>query len=92
MDPLEKARREIARYDHLLLEFAVRESPSGGLELLIRLKTPVEGAHDYVAPIHPRDLAHSQFAWTFQRFLYDCIADYMSELFTRNPQELEHRA
>jgi hypothetical protein len=92
MDQLEKVRRELQGYEHLLLAFDVREPHAGQLELVIRLATPVEGAHEYVAPLHERDVAHTQFTWTFQRFLYDCIHDYMTELFTRNPQELEHRA
>ena len=28
----------------------------------------------------------SQFAWSFQRYLYDCLHDYMVELFSRTPQ------
>jgi hypothetical protein len=38
-----------------------------------------------VAPLHARDLAHPQFPWTFQKFLYDCLHDYMIELFIRTP-------
>lgn len=85
MGSLERVRAELARYEHLLLEFAAREG-AGGVELLIRLKQPVEGAHEYVAPVHERDIAHPQFPWTFQKFLYDCLHDYLCELFLRNPQ------
>lgn len=88
MTPLDKVRFEVARYEHLLLVFDVRESSTGTPELVIGLKSPVEGAGEYVAPVHPRDIEHPQFEWTFQRYLYDCIHDYMAELFTRNPQEL----
>ena len=86
---LEKVRREAARYSHLLLDFSVREGAAGEFELLIGLKSPVAGAHPYIAPLHPRDIDHPQFEWSFQRYLYDCIHDYMAELFTRNPQKLE---
>ncbi len=89
MTHLDKVRREVARYEHRLLVFGVRGSSSGAPELVIALKSPLEGVNDYVASVHPRDIDHPQFAWTFQRYLYDCVHDYMAELFTKNPQELE---
>ena len=46
--------------------------------------------HTDSAPIHPRDVAYSQFPWTFQRYLYDCIHDYMVELFIRSPQSRDN--
>lgn len=88
MTYLDKVRLEAARYEHRLLVFDVRGSSAGTPDLIIALKPPIEGVDDYVAPVHPRDIDHPQFAWTFQHFLYDCIHDYMAELFTRNPQEL----
>ncbi len=88
MTHLDKVRSEVARYEHILLVFDARESSSGTPDLVIGLKSPVEGVSDYVAPVHPRDIDHPQFAWTFQRYLYDCIHDFMAELFTKNPQEL----
>jgi hypothetical protein len=87
MSPLERVRAEIAKYDHLLLDFSAEES-ARGIDLIIRLKRDVPGAHVYVAPIHARDLEHPQFTWTFQRYLYDCLHDYLCEMFTRNPQQL----
>ncbi len=87
MTHLDKVRREVARYEHVLLRFDARESSTGTPELVIALKSPVAGVDEYAAPVHPRDVDHSQFEWTFQRFLYDCIHDYMAELFTRNPQQ-----
>ena len=88
MSPLDRVRAEIGRYDHLLLEFSAEESSQGGVDLIIRLKHDVPGAHVYVAPIHARDLEHPQFTWTFQRYLYDCLHDYLCEMFTRNPQQM----
>lgn len=88
MTSLEKVQRELGRYEHLLLEFGAEETPAGGVDLLIRLRSPVPGAHEYRAPLHERDLAHPQFPWSFQRHLYDCMHDYLCELFVRNPQEL----
>jgi hypothetical protein len=88
---LEKVERELARYEHLLVRFSVRESPSWGMELVIELRQPLEGAHVYASPLHPRDVEHPQFPWTFQKYLYDCLHDYLVEMFTRNPQMLEGR-
>jgi hypothetical protein len=86
MDSLARVKEQLDRYDHLLLAFDARRDERGGVELLIRLKQPVDGAHDYAAPVHERDIAHSQFPWMFQKFLYDCLHDYLCELFLRNPQ------
>jgi hypothetical protein len=43
--------------------------------------------HTYKFTVHPRDLEHPQFAWNFQRQLYDALHDYFIEMFTRTPQE-----
>lgn len=88
MSPLEQVNAELAKYEHILLKFSARAAPQGGVELVIELKEHVEGAHVYVAPVHERDLAHPQFEWSFQRYLYDCLHDYLCEMFTRNPQQL----
>ena len=87
MTPIDRVRAELARYDHLLLAFEAEADASGAVELIIRLKHDVPGAHVYRAPIHPRDIEHPQFAWTFQKYLYDCLHDYLCELFVTNPQE-----
>jgi hypothetical protein len=88
--PLEKVLAETRRYEHALLNFSAREQ-NGAIELVIALKDPSLGLHTYYAPIHPRDLEHTQFAWTFQRYLYDCMHDYLVEMFTHTPQSLEGR-
>ncbi len=36
--------------------------------------------------LRPREIEHPQFAWSFQKQLYDCLHDYVIEMFTRNPQ------
>ena len=41
--------------------------------------------------VHERDIAHSQFPWTFQRYLYDCMHDYLVEMFLVTPQNREMR-
>ena len=88
MTPLEKVIAEIGRYDHALLRFRAREH-NGSIELVIELKQPPEGMHTYYAPIHARDIEHAQFPWTFQRYLYDCMHDYLVEMFIRTPQSRE---
>jgi len=88
--PLEKVRFEIARYDHALLRFSARES-RGEIELIIELKDPPPGMHTYHAPIHARDIDHPQFPWTFQRYLYDCMHDYLVEMFRHTPQNREEK-
>ena len=86
MTPLEKVQAELSKYRHKLLEFDARGDGDGSVVLLIRLRRPVEGAHIYEAPLHPRDIGLSQFEWNFQRYLYDCLHDYLVELFDRTPQ------
>lgn len=85
MTSLEKVRAEIGRYEHALLRFSAREH-QGAVELAIELKDPGLGLHTCYAPIHERDIEHPQFPWTFQRYLYDCMHDYLVEMFIRTPQ------
>jgi len=88
--PLEKVLAETRRYQHALLDFSAREH-NGIIELVITLKDPGLGLHTYYAPVHERDIAHSQFPWTFQRYLYDCMHDYLVEMFVVTPQSREQR-
>lgn len=91
MTALEKVLAEAARYEHPLLRFSARER-DGGIELVIQLADPPPGIHTYYAPLHPRDIDHPQFPWTFQRYLYDCMHDYLVEMFVRTPQSREPSA
>jgi hypothetical protein len=86
VDDLEKVRKELRRYDHRLLDFSARQKPGGDIELVIELKEKMPDVHTYYAPMHPRDIANPQFAWTLQRYLYDCLHDYLVELFVYTPQ------
>jgi hypothetical protein len=83
--PLEKVLAETRRYDHALLDFSARDH-NGAIELVISMKNPGHGLHTYYAPVHARDIEHTQFPWTFQRYLYDCMHDYLVEMFIRTPQ------
>jgi hypothetical protein len=86
MTLVERVRKELTKYEHPLMEFSAVEHEDGSIELLIELKSPAAGAHEYKAPIHPRDMEGGQFPWNLQRYLYDCLHDYMVELFVRTPQ------
>ena len=82
---LKKVAAELRRYEHALVDFSAREH-NGSIELVIELKNRGLGLHTYYAPLHPRDIAHPQFPWTLQRYLYDCLHDYLIEMFIRTPQ------
>ena len=92
MTPLSRrSGRNWRRYEHALLRFSARER-DGAVELVIELKRAAgPGIHTYYAPLHPRDIEHPQFPWTFQRYLYDCMHDYLVEMFIRTPQTREAR-
>ncbi len=85
MSALQKVQTELQRYEHALVDFSAREH-NGSIELVIALKDRGPGLHTYYAPLHPRDIEHPQFAWTLQRYLYDCLHDYLIEMFIRTPQ------
>jgi len=82
---LEKVKRELARYEHPLFDFDARAA-SGGIEVAIRFKPASVEVHTYQFVLQPREIEHAQFPWSFQRQLYDCLHDYVIEMFIRNPQ------
>jgi hypothetical protein len=81
-----KVRAELARYEHPLFDFVARPS-SHGIEVEIRYKSSAVEPPNYVFQLQPREIEHSQFPWTFQKQLYDCLHDYLIEMFIRNPQQ-----
>jgi len=80
-----KVRHELARYEHPLFAFDA-QPVADGVEVLIRFKPSEPEVHTYTVQLRPREIEQSQFPWSFQRQLYDCIHDYVIEMFTRNPQ------
>ena len=42
--------------------------------------------HTYVFLLRPREIENGQFPWTLQKQLYDCLHDFIIEMFTCNPQ------
>ena len=87
---LQRVLDHLNLYEHPLLEFGAE--PSGeSVQVIIRFKNPPVPVHTYYFEMHPRDLDHPQFQWTFQRQLYDCLHDYLIEMFTRTPQNRAER-
>ncbi len=84
--PAGKVSRELARYEHPL--FVWEAVPAGDdVEIRIRFRPPAEPVHDYAFLMKPREIASPQFPWLFQKQLYDCLHDYLVEMFVRNPQQ-----
>jgi hypothetical protein len=82
---LDRVLAQLRLYEHPLLDFSAR-SKGEGVEVIIKFKNPEILVHTYYFDLHPRDLDHLQFEWTFQRQLFDCLHDYLIEMFTRTPQ------
>lgn len=83
---LQRVWRELARYEHPL--FTWNAVPAGeSVEIRICFRPPAAPLHDYAFQMRPRELENPQFPWLFQKQLYDCLHDYVVELFSRNPQQ-----
>lgn len=87
---LQRVLSQLTHYEHPLLLFSA-DSKGEGVEVVIQFKNPPVPVHTYRFEMHPRDLDHPQFEWTFQRQLYDALHDYLIEMFTRTPQDLGSR-
>ncbi len=84
MTPLETVQDELGKYEHPLFAFSARETDKG-VEMCIRSKILEVHSPEYRFVFAERDIANTQFPWTFQRLLYDCLTDYTAELFTKSP-------
>jgi hypothetical protein len=87
---LDRVKSQLNLYEHPLLDFSARPK-ADGVEVLIQFRNPPVPVHIYIFELHPRDLDHPQFEWTFQRQLYDCLHDYLVEMFIRTPQDMKER-
>ena len=67
-----------------LFVFEARPAPEG-VEVLIRYSPPEPQVHQYVFLLRPREIESTQFPWIFQKQLYDCLHDFIVEMFTCNP-------
>jgi hypothetical protein len=81
----EKVRAELARYEHPLFVFDAHPSAEG-VEVAIRFKPSAPELDPYTFLLREREVQHEQFPWMFQKQLYDCLHDYVIEMFTSNPQ------
>ena len=84
MNSIERVREELAKYEHPFFDFQAREK-GADVEMVIRSRVPNVLSPEYRITLHERDIQNSQFQWTFQKLLYDCLTDYVVELFTKNP-------
>ncbi len=87
---LERVKAELAKYEHPLVRFDARDNGSN-VEVIIDLRDPAVPVHTYYFELHPRDLENPQFEWSFQRQLYDCLHDYLVEMFTKTPQSISRQ-
>ena len=84
MSSLEKVLGELQKYEHPFFDFTARDK-EGSIEVCIRSKVPNVLSPEYRITFVERDLQITQFPWTFQKLLYDCLTDYVVELFTKSP-------
>src|SRR6202021_3001283 len=87
---LDRVVSQLRLYEHPLLNFSAR-SKGEGVEIIIQFKDSSVAVHTYYFDLHPRDLDHPQFEWSFQRQLYDALHDYFVEMFIRTPQDRAER-
>lgn len=87
---LERVQSQLRLYEHPLLTFSAR-AKADSVEVIIQFKDESVPVHTYYFELHPRDLDHPQFEWTFQRQLYDALHDYFVEMFIRTPQDRADR-
>ncbi|HET9410072.1 MAG TPA: hypothetical protein VFO39_22745 [Candidatus Sulfotelmatobacter sp.] len=87
---LARVLAQLRLYEHPLLSFSAR-GKGDGVEVIIRFKDESTPVHTYYFDMHPRDLDHPQFEWSFQRQLYDALHDYFVEMFIRTPQDRKDR-
>lgn len=84
----DKVEKELARYEHPLFRFST-EARRTGVLLAIDLREGLGFEHHYEINLHEREIENPQFQWTFQKLLYDCLHDFVVEMFERNPQMRE---
>ncbi len=90
-DALLRVQRHLRLYEHPLVEFSARIK--GDLvEVVLSPRFSEPKVHTYYYELHPRDVEDPQFEWTFQRQLYDCLHDYLVEMFIRTPQHRKEHA
>ncbi len=84
---LERVRQHLRLYEHPLVEFSARETPTA-IEVSISPRFTDPPVHTYSFEVHARDLDDPRFEWMLQRHIFDGLQDYMIEMFIRTPQHL----
>jgi hypothetical protein len=85
MDPrLVKVLDELQRYEHPLVAFDARLE-SEVVRLFLWLKIPGIYGSEYAVRLTDREIAAPNFAWNLQRLIYNCLHDYLVEMFVRTP-------
>jgi hypothetical protein len=84
-DRLARVQRQLRLYEHPLVEFDAR-TKGDSVEVIIHPRFTDRPIHTYYFELHARDLDDPQFEWAFQRQLFDCLHDYLVEMFIRTPQ------
>src|SRR5208282_2444394 len=87
---LDRVLTQLHLYEHPLLNFSAR-AKGEGVEIIIEFKDKSNPRHTYYFDLHPRDLDHPQFEWSFQRQLFDALHDYFMGMFIRTPQDRADR-
>ena len=85
---LEKVRKELSRYAHPLFDWEARRR-TPGVEVIVTLKIRSVYDEPYRLHLKPREIEARGFEWDFQRQLYNCLHDYLVEMFTRSPHIAE---
>lgn len=88
LEQLKKVNHQLSRYEHPLFEWEAR-SLAVGVEIAISLR--VKGVYDepYRLVLRPREIEARGFEWDFQRQLFNCLHDYLVEMFIRSPHITE---
>ena len=86
---LDKVKGELSRYAHPLFEWEA-QCASIGVEIIIKLKIKDIYDEPYRLVLKPREIDARGFEWDFQRQLYNCLHDYLVEMFTRSPHIAEN--
>lgn len=86
-----RVRQQLRLYEHPLIEFGARANGES-VEVTLSPRFTEPKVHTYYYELHPRDLEDPQFEWAFQRQLFDCLHDYLVEMFVRTPQHRKEHA
>jgi hypothetical protein len=80
-----RVEKQLRLYEHPLVRFEAH-AKGEAVELRIYPRFSEPQVHVYSIDLHPRDLDDPQFEWAFQRLIFDCLHDYLVEMFIRTPQ------